>query len=239
MADRFSIQSRLFSMKNKYQSLIENILDHARWAPSGDNMQTWRFEIVDTKHFVVHGYDTREHCVYDLQGHASQLAIGALLESIAISASAFKCKAEFQLSETTSESKPTINVILVEDKTIKPDPLFLFLPKRSVQRRALKTTSLSVEQKRTLEKSVGNFYSLKWLEGWKTRWQVAFLMFKNGKLRLTLPEAFPTHSTIIEWNANFSTDKIPDKAVGLDVMATQMMRWAMKSWGRVKFLNTY
>ncbi len=239
-SNRFQYQrERVLPMKNRFQTTAENILDHARWAPSGDNMQTWRFEIVDTHCFIVHGYDTRDHCVYDLEGHASQLAIGALLESIAIAASAFKCRAEFQLDENALETKPTINVQLIEDKNIEQDPLFLYLPKRSVQRRMLKTTPLSLKDKSKLEQSVGNFYNIKWIEGWRARLQAAFLMYKNGRLRLILPEAFPTHSTIIEWNSRFSDDKIPDQAVGLDMVAMRMMRWAMKSWKRVSFLNTF
>jgi len=47
-------------------TVVEQILDLARWAPSGDNTQPWRFEIVDEVNVVVHGFDTREHCVYDL-----------------------------------------------------------------------------------------------------------------------------------------------------------------------------
>lgn len=226
-------------MKTNHQTLIENILNHARWAPSGDNMQTWRFEITNNNYFVVHGYDTRDHCVYDLQGHASQLAIGTLLESIAIAATAFQHKADFNLRENTKESLLTINVHLTEDTSLSTDPLFPYLPIRSVQRRALKTTPLSNEQKSELEQCVGEFYTLKWIEGWQGRWQAAMLMFKNAKLRLTLPEAYPTHSTVIEWNARFSDDKIPDQAVGLDPITTRLMKWAMKSWARVKFLNTY
>jgi len=226
-------------MNNKNQTTIENIIENARWAPSGDNMQTWRFEIINANHFVVHGYDTRDHCVYDLQGHASQLAIGALLESITIAASNFGCKAEFQMREDMPETQPTIDVTLAEELTNVPDPLFPYMPIRSVQRRALKTKPLSVEQKIALEQAVGNFYSIHWIEGWQGRWQAAMLMFKNGKLRLKLPEAFPTHSTVIEWNARFSNDKIPDQAVGLDFLATRLMQWTMKSWQRVTFLNTY
>ena len=202
-------------------------------------MQTWRFETINTNHFVVHGYDTRDHCVYDLGGHASQLAIGALLESIAIAASNFGCNVKFQMRENMPETQPTIDVLLSEDTTINPDPLFPYLPIRSVQRRALKTTPLSSEQKTALQQAVGSFYTLQWIEGWQGRWQAATLMFKNGKLRLTLPEAFATHSTVIEWNARFSNDKIPDQAVGLDFIATRLMQWTMKSWQRVSFLNTY
>lgn len=226
-------------MGNQPHSIIEDILNAARWTPSGDNMQTWRFEIIDSRHFVVHGYDTRDHCVYDLQGHASQLALGALQESIAIAASHYGYRAQFQLRADSPETKPTIDVTIAEDVNISPDPLFAFLPIRSVQRRPLKTTPLSAQQKAALEQAVGGAYSVRWVEGLGNRWQAAKLMFMNGKLRLTLPEAFRTHSTVIEWNAQFSDDKIPDQAVGLDPMATRLMQWAMHSWQRVAFLNTY
>lgn len=221
------------------QNLIEKIIDCARWAPSGDNMQTWRFEIIDDIHFVVHGYDTRDHCVYDLNGHASQLAIGALLESIAIAASEFLHMAQFKLRTDAPEAKPTIDVYLKRSSEIEPDPLFAFLPIRSVQRRMMRVTPLSTEQKQALQQSVGNFYTIKWFENVIQRWHAAWLMSKNAKLRLTLPEAFPTHSTVIEWDALYSNDKIPDQAVGLDPIATRLMKWAMQSWARVDFLNRY
>lgn len=226
-------------MPEKQQILIKNILEHARWAPSGDNMQTWRFEIVSDRHFIVHGYDTRDHCVYDLQGHASQLAIGALLESIVIAASAFQHKVEFEIRQNLPDTKPTVDIFLVKDDTVIEDTLFPYLPIRSVQRRMLKTTPLSPEQKNRLEKAVGGLYAIKWRESLSDRVSAAWLMYKNAKLRLTLPEAYPTHSTIIEWNSQFSNDKIPDQAVGLDPIATKLMKWAMQSWERVDFLNNF
>ena len=224
---------------NKQNTVIENILENARWAPSGDNMQTWRFEVRDDEHFVIHAFDTRDHCVYDLQGHASQLAIGVLMESIVIAASAFERRVEFILRDGLPVETPTIDVSLFYDNTVIPDRLFSFLPIRSVQRRPFKTTPLTAEQKIELEESIGGLYRVKWVEGRYAKWCAAFLMFKNGRLRLVLPEAFPTHSTVIEWGVRFSKDRIPDKAVGLDPIATRMMKWAMKSWVRVKFLNTY
>lgn len=221
------------------QPLIEKILEHARWAPSGDNMQTWRFQIESDQHFVIQGYDTRDHCVYDLQGHASQLAIGALMESIAIAASAFSYQVGFELRPDSPETRPSIDVHLTHSPAMEPDPLFAFLPLRTVQRRMMTMQALSREQKQALSGSIDKFYRVTWLEGFWQRCQAAWLMASNAKLRLTLPEAFPTHSTIIEWDAQFSNDKIPDRAVGLDPVATKLMRWALKSWARVNFLNTY
>src|SRR5437667_416717 len=59
--------------------IVEQILELARWAPSGDNTQPWRFEVLSDDHFVVHGFDTRDWCIYDIDGRPSQLALGALL----------------------------------------------------------------------------------------------------------------------------------------------------------------
>jgi hypothetical protein len=64
-------------------------------------------------------------------------------------------------------------------------------------------------------------------------------MFRNAKLRLTMREAFEVHRSVIEWNARFSEDKIPDQAVGVDPLTLKLMRWAMQSWPRVEFLNAW
>ena len=65
-------------------SVVEQILDLARWAPSGDNSQPWRFEILDERRFVIHGHDTRSDCIYDLDGRPSQASLGALIETVEI-----------------------------------------------------------------------------------------------------------------------------------------------------------
>ncbi|HWW68783.1 MAG TPA: nitroreductase family protein, partial [Duganella sp.] len=76
-------------MEQHLDATLEQILELARWAPSGDNTQPWRFEILDARRLIVHGHDTRDHCVYDLDGHPSQISLGALLETMAIAASTF------------------------------------------------------------------------------------------------------------------------------------------------------
>ena len=49
-------------------------------------------------------------------------------------------------------------------------------------------------------------------------------MFRNAKLRLTMREAFEVHRSVIEWNAQFSEDKIPDQVVGVDPLMLKPMR---------------
>lgn len=218
---------------------IREILDLARWAPSGDNTQPWRFEVIDDHHLVVHASDTREHCVYDLDGHPSQIAHGALLETLAIAASAHGLRAEFQRRPDSPDTHPDYLVELIPDSALAPDPLLPHIRQRSVQRRLMRTLPLTAAQKQALQDAVGNLYSVRWFEGGSQRWRLARLMFANAKLRLTLPEAYAVHRDIIEWQARFSEDRVPDQALGLDAMTLKLMRWIMVSWQRVKFFNTW
>ena len=218
---------------------VEQILDLARWAPSGDNMQTWRFEIAAPDHLVVHAYDTRDHCVYDLDGHPSQIAFGTLLETIAIAASGHGLRAEITRRPAGRETHPEFDVLFHADPAVKPSPLLEAIVERRVQRRPMKTTPLSAEHKRLLEATVAPDYSLSWFESREQKWQAARLMYNNAKLRLTMPEAFETHRSIIDWeNRVESPDKVPANALGVDAMTLHLMKWAMVSWRRMATVNT-
>lgn len=218
---------------------LADILELARWAPSGDNTQPWRFEVVNAHRLIVHGFDTREHVVYDLDGHPSQIAHGALLETLAIAASAHGLRAGITRHPNTPDTHPDYEVALVPDTACTPDLLLPFVRQRSVQRRLMRTTPLTATEKQALQDAVGNLYTVRWFEGGAQRWRLARLMFNNARLRLTLPEAYPVHRDIIEWNACFSEDKVPDRALGLDAMTLKLMRWVMGSWQRVSFFNTW
>ncbi len=217
---------------------IADILELARWAPSGDNTQPWRFEVLDDRHLIVHAFDTRDHCVYDLDGHPSQIAHGALLETLAIAASAHGLRAVFKRRPDSPDTHPDYLVELIPDSAVDTRSLAAHVQQRSVQRRPMSTTPLTASQKQALQDAVGKPYTVRWFEGGAQRWRLAKLMFDNAKLRLTLPEAYTVHRDIIEWQARFSEDKVPDQALGLDAMTLKLMRWVMASWQRVKFFNT-
>ena len=217
---------------------LNSILDLARWAPSGDNTQPWRFEIINENQFVVHGFDTRSECVYDLDGHGSQLSLGAMLETIAIASTAYGREADIQHRGNSPEQNPIFDVLL-RPAAIAVDPLAASIHTRSVQRRPLHLRALTHEEKRTLEAAVTPGFTVLWLEGWPTKWAAARLMFANAKLRLTMREAYDVHRRIIDWGKRFSEDKIPDQSFGLDPITLRLMRWVMGSWGRVKFFNTF
>jgi len=215
------------------------ILDEARWAPSGDNTQPWRFEIVSGEHVVVHGFDTREHCVYDLDGHSSQLAIGAMLETLRIAATTHGLRASVSRRGGSPEHRPVFDVRLTRNAGVQPDALAACIRTRTVQRRPMRMRRLAASEKTDLAAAVSPRYRVHWLEGIGNRWRAACLMWRNAKLRLTLPEAYEVHRGIIEWGARFSEDRIPEQALGVNPLSARLMRYAMQSWERVAFFNRW
>ncbi len=222
------------------ESRLEAILDLARWAPSGDNTQPWRFEITDETHVVVHGNDTRTHCIYDLQGHASQLSLGALLENIRIAATTHRMSAEIKRRMNVDETTPTFDVRLHHDESKARDPLNAFIAERTVQRRAMRLRSLSNNERSILANSIPPGYHVLWIEGLGGRSKAARLAYINTGLRLTLPEAYATHKSVIDWeNPVFSADRIPAHAIGLDRITLRLTHWGMNRWSRIDFMNRY
>lgn len=219
-------------------SVAERVLDLARWAPSGDNTQPWSFELLSGERFVVHGRDTRAESVYDLNGHASQLAIGMLLETIGIAATRFGRRAEIVRRPNLPETTLVFNVALVSSD-MPEHPAAAYIEKRTVQRRAMSTKPLTRQEQLELEAALPAGYGVLWLTRASERLRVARLMFLNDKLRFTIKEAYETHKRVIKWKALTSDYGIPDAAVGLDPITTRLMQWMMKKWERINFANRY
>jgi hypothetical protein len=215
------------------------ILDLARWAPSGDNTQPWRFEIVGADHIAIHGHDTRDWCVYDFEGHASHMAHGALLETLRIAATAHRLRAQWHLRDGTPDTAPIYDVRLVPDPALTPDPLIAYIESRCVQRRPMKTTPLTAAQRQALIDAPGPGFTVQLFESFAERRRIARLLWDNAYIRLTCPEAYRVHKEVIEWGAQYSTDRIPEQAVGVDPLTARLMRWVMQSWERVDFFNRY
>lgn len=219
---------------------VERILDLARWAPSGDNEQPWKFEIVSDDHVVIHGSDTRDWCVYDLDGTSSQIAIGALLQTLSIAASAEGLQAVHALRPDSPETKPVIDVRFTPASDVEPHPLLPYVKARVTQRKPFTKKPLSAVQKQALEDAVGDGYHVLWVEGKPALRKMAKLLFHNAHIRLTTPEAFEVHKQNIEWGARFSEDRLPEEGIGLDVPTRKVMRFALGgTWARVKFLNRF
>jgi nitroreductase len=218
---------------------LANILDLARWAPSGDNTQPWRFAIEAPDRVVVFGHDTRTHCVYDLDGRPSQISLGAMLETIAIAATRFGLRSTATRREHSPDERPVFDVLFRRQEGLVEDVLAAHIEQRCVQRRPLRLRALAKDEKQALERAVRTDFRVMWFEGWAARLKMAWLNFTNAEIRLTLREAYQVHRDVIEWGAQFSEDKIPSAALGASPATLILMRWAMASWERIAFLNRY
>src|SRR4029453_4996250 len=109
----------------------------------------------------------------------------------------------------------------------------------SVMRKPLSVRSLRPGDKTRLEGAVGEGYRGAWFGGMPGGRRLAWLAGKSAKIRLTIPEAYAVHRQIIEWDARYSEDRVPDQALGADALSLRSMRWVMASWDRVQLMNRY
>lgn len=215
------------------------ILNLARWAPSGDNCQPWKFEILNNNHVAVHGSDTRDWCLYDFDGHASHIAHGALIETIRIAASGEQLSISWKRRDDATGESTVYDILFHPTPDLPSDPLLPFIESRVVQRRAMKTKRISTEQKSALSFAAGPDFKVQFFEKKTEKLKIAELLWRSAYLRLTCPEAYAVHRKVIEWGAKYSTDRIPEEAVGVDPLMASIMEWVMGSWKRVSFFNNF
>ncbi len=224
-------------------SIIQKILDKARWAPSGDNVQSWRFTVLNDYAIIVTSRDTRADVVYDYLGRPSQIALGALLETIKIAASHFSYQAHWQLipAEQTDSDHSCLRyrIELSPLHQMPTENLYAEIEKRSVYRRRLSCQNLSAAHLQILQAALGPAYRLRLFSSKQDKRRFARIWWDNALIRLTMPEAYPVHKSVIAWNSQYSEDKIPDQAIGADKLSLKLMRWALQSWRRVHFMNHY
>lgn len=216
---------------------IEKILDHARWAPSGDNSQPWRFEILTDDSLQVHLKAQSDEDIYDFNnGQPTLLSGGMLLETIRIAASGYGRTAHWTYEEGKG-LRHRIRVDLARSPGLMPDPLLAAIKTRSVDRGPYKRQRLTDEDKAALAAALGDDLRVLWYEALRERLALARLNARATDIRLRIPEAFKVHKKVIDWNRDWSPTGIPAKAVGLDAMTLKIMHWGFGDWRRLERMN--
>jgi hypothetical protein len=240
MARKSDFLGSNLSFEFKDSALAYEVLDWARWAPSGDNSQPWRFEIVDAFCIRVHGFDFRDSVLYDFDGHASHMAHGALLQTLEIAAASLGHRADWSLVTSIDNDRlPIYEVRLRPDPHLPANPLLASIKARTVQRKMMSWRPLTAQQKQALENSIGPDFQMQFFESFRERLKATWLIWNNAEIRLKCPEAYAVHSTIVEWRSQFSKDLIPDQALGAPLFFLPVMEWGLRSWERVQFMNRF
>ena len=210
------------------------ILDAARWAPSGDNGQPWRFEILGARRVRIHlEFDPSNPYEYRA-GEPVLLAGGMLLESLRVAASAFGLALEWQIA---SETGVQVDVELVPDAGLSPSALLAALPMRSVVRTRMGSGRLTEQEKAGLAATLGSDLQVRWHESWQERLRIGRLGTQATAIRLRAPEAYRVHRRVLDWERRHSPDGLPARAIGLGRATLAVMRWGMRSWPRMVRLN--
>lgn len=219
-------------------STIEQILELARWAPSGDNSQPWRFRIVGPQHVDIIGRDQAEHDVYDFDGKPTLLSLGFLLETVAIAASVHGWGMDWSYSQL----RPHVHLIQIQFRSadaVAADPLLEFVTQRSVARGSYQRRELTQAQRMALEQSLGPELVVQWWTRAAQRWQIGRLNALATHIRLSIPEAYAVHRRILDWENARSPAQVPAASIGLNPVALKAMRWVMQDWQRVHRMNRF
>jgi molybdopterin/thiamine biosynthesis adenylyltransferase/nitroreductase len=225
-------------------SPIEEILRAARWAPSGDNVQPWRFEILDENSVRVRLDADHADNVYEYRGgEPTLIAGGVLLESLRVAATGWGRAMTWSyegLDEPSIKGLPGRHVVRVDfhpDASVAPDRRLAHLMQRSVDRRRYRARPLTAHEKQCLTDAAGADLRLEWHQSLGERLRLALLGARATDIRLRTPEAYQVHRRMLDFRRKHSPEGIPGGAVGLDRATLAIMRWGMARWSRLRLLN--
>jgi sulfur-carrier protein adenylyltransferase/sulfurtransferase len=90
-----------------------------------------------------------------------------------------------------------------------------------------------------LDEALGEGYEIHWHESLAERWRASLINADATNIRLRIPEAFPVHQHIIDWERRFSATGLPAAAIGIDPVLRPLMRFLMRDWPRMDLMNRY
>lgn len=215
---------------------LEAILDIARWAPSGDNAQPWKFRITGDRDLDVFIQRTNPNIYEYREGEPTLLSAGGLLENIEIAAPAFGLKARWRYTGS-ADGIDCIAVHFSDTEALPTSELLGEIARRSVDRRPYKMLALTGEHKERLAEALGEGMQIQWFESLSRRRSIAVLSGLATRIRLAIQETFSVHRNIVDWENSKSEHGIPSLALGLDRMTLLLTRWSMANWGRTRFMN--
>lgn len=211
---------------------MERLLEAARWAPSPDNSQPWRFEVTGPLSLTVR-IDRETGNPYQYRtAEPNMLAVGMLVEALALSASQHGFALDWSLADSDR-----LMITLHRKAGLLADPLAQQLVARSVDRGAYRRTPLTRADKDALAQALGPGYRLHWIESQWDRLRLGRVNAAATRVRLRSPACHAVHEKIIDWASDNSETGLPARAIGIDPLARWLMRWAMASWPRMDLVN--
>lgn len=213
--------------------VLTRILDAARWAPSPDNSQPWRFEPQGEHRLLIH-LDREAGNPYQYrQSEPNLLAAGMLVEALALAASQYGWGLDWKWVPNDGQS-PTIEVRFDPAAGVSPDPLARYLKTRSVDRGLYRRRPLSADDRQALHTTLAGDFDLDWVEDPAKRMALGQVNAAATSVRLRSRACYEVHRKVIDWKNRYSRTGLPAAAVGVDPLAQRIMGWAMRNWARMR-----
>lgn len=131
------------------QTVLRSLLEAALSAPSGDNCQPWKI-VLRPAGFDVRFEPARAEAILDVNGLASRMALGALLENAQIFARAHGLSLRWLLDPEPGD--PLLQArVLIERAEVPTEDLARWLPERHTNRHPYATTPLAAQERVLLE----------------------------------------------------------------------------------------
>lgn len=212
-------------------------LELARWAPSGDNEQPWRFTLLSPTEVRIRATHHPENPYEYGDGLPILIALGTLLECLRLAATREGYQLEWSYEGRTGND--FFVLARLQPAGLAAAALVAWIESRSVNRKPMHTTPLTETQKTALLAALDGAHHLQLLETRSERWAATRLNLAAADIRYRLPEAFPVHQRMMEWEQPTSATKLPVGTLPASPLTRHMMRWALGSWKRVDFMNRY
>lgn len=205
---------------------LSKILDLARWAPSGDNSQQWRINILSEKSFSIALSGFKKN-IYNLCDTPDLLSIGTFIECARVAASSLGYNLSYEV-----KSQEVLVFLEGKESEAKPHLLEEAIKTRSVNRFPYKFKKVDIQTKRELEDLIDEDFEIIWLEEFTDRWPLIRICMLSTDIRLRLKETYQVHKEAISWEKGSSKTKMPLGALGVNPLTQVLMKVAMKSFSR-------
>jgi len=218
-------------------SVMDHILDLARWAPSPDNSQPWTIVERGERDLLV-AMDLEPGNPYQFRGGLPNwLAAGMFLQSLRLAAA--RCGWRMVWSLEPESPTPQVRVHFADDPAVPVDPLVHLLKARSVERGRYRLKPVSDADKAALAEALGPGFRIHWRETLAQRWRTSLVNARAAGLRLASRRCFRVHQQVIDWSQPFSPEGLPGRAIGVDPLGQRLLRWSLGGWPRMRFLNRW
>jgi len=216
--------------EHTYKRDIEQVLDVAKWAPSGDNSQPWAVSLLSEHEFSL-DLKKAPKDVYSLFPMPHLISSGMFLENATMAAR----QKGLGLKWTLKGQKLSAHLEKTKKKQ-EENALYPYIKMRSVNRYPYKLKPMPPAVKQAATQELDDDIQVYWLESFADKLNITKIMMQTTDIRLRLPETYEIHRDMVDWSGNDSPDKMPYSSLGMNKLSTSSMRWSLAKRSRSEFL---